>query len=117
MAEKIYYVDTEGLCEGNRELMDMGCDECPKKKCADGVHRNLARLPDKEHLGNFLKRASKEQWPVRVFWAMRKDGLPRRIAIEDLKFDDDKPKVRRERSQECSDVSNENWPASLLPVH
>ena len=97
MDNKFYYVDTEGLCEGNRELMKIDCDECPKKKCSDGVPRNLARLPGKEFLGNFLKRAEKEQWPVRVFWANRKDEPPKRIMIEDLEFDDEKPKVRRGR--------------------
>jgi hypothetical protein len=91
----IYYVDSAGLNEGNRELSGMDCEECLKKKCSDGEEYNLWRLPSRKDLDDFLRRAEREQWYVRIFWAKTREEKPRTVFAEDLDMNEEKLKVNR----------------------
>jgi hypothetical protein len=94
MIVPIYYVDSAGLCQGNRALADMDCDECEKKECSDGECRNLWRLPSKEKLDDFLRRAKSEQWLIRIFWAKNREEKPKSVFAENLDLVEERFKIR-----------------------
>ena len=94
--EPIYYVDSAGLNEGNRALAQMGSEECPAMKCSDSASRSLWRLPNRETLDDFLRRAKKEQWLARIFRAKTREAKPKSVSAEDLGLIEERPKVRRQ---------------------
>jgi len=112
--ELIYYVDSAGLNEGNRELAALGCEECLKKKCSDGERRDLWRLPNRECLDDFLRRAKREQWFVRIFWSKTREERPKRIFAEDLDMNEERLKTHRAGRRPIKHLHAEA--ASLIPV-
>ena len=114
MIELFYYIDSAGLNEGNRELSDLGCEECQKKRCKDGNDRNLWRLPNRECLNNFLRRAKQEQWLVFIFWSKTREEKPERIFAEDLDMNEEKIKTHRAGRRPIKPLHEEA--ASLIPV-
>lgn len=92
----VYYVDSAGLKEGNRELAAMSCEECLEKKCAGGKSYDLWRLPDVERLRDFIRRAEAEQWAARIFWAKTRDAKPEQIAAADIDALEEKFKSKRD---------------------
>jgi hypothetical protein len=114
MIELFYYIDSAGLNEGNRELADMGCEECLKKKCSDGESRNLWRLPSREHLDDFLRRAKREQWFVRIFWGKTREEKPKQIFAEDLDMNEERLKTHHGGRRPIKPLHEEA--ASLIPA-
>ena len=98
MSEPIYYIDSAGLNEGNRALAQMGSEECPAKECTDGESRSLWRLPNREKLDDFLRRAQKEQWLARIFWAETREAKPRSVFAENLDVIEERFKIARRLS-------------------
>ncbi|MDR3558506.1 MAG: hypothetical protein P4L61_03170 [Candidatus Pacebacteria bacterium] len=106
MSEPIYYIDSAGLNEGNRALAQMGGEECPAKKCTDGVSRSLWRLSNREKVDDFLRRAKREEWLARIFWAETREAKPRSVFAENLNLIEERFRIGRRPSLVKNSRSN-----------